>query len=134
MKASLQNRLGRGKSTYALLAIAGVAGVMSFTNPDQNTYVNYAADRLTNEIQDAICKGPQLPQGKLWEDISKLTSNTCKSGLSTGLAFQGSNIKDFIATSTERQNFVVFSIYTTKVPGYNFKTIGAFGNLFTFQK
>ncbi|MFB2773489.1 DUF4359 domain-containing protein [Pelatocladus sp. BLCC-F211] len=134
MKASLQNRLGIGKRTYILLAIAGVAGVMSFTNPDHNTYVNYAAARLTNEIQDAICKGPQLPQGKLWEDINKLTSNTCKSGLATGLAFQGSNIKDLIARSTERQNFVIFSIYTTKVPGYNFKTIGAFGNLFTFQK
>ncbi|MCP6761701.1 MAG: DUF4359 domain-containing protein [Fischerella sp. CENA71] len=134
MKASLQNRLGIGKRTYVLLAVVGVAGVMSVTNPDDNTYVNYAAVRLTNEIQDAICKGPQLPQGKFWEDISKLTRNTCKSGLATGLAFQGSNIKDFIATSTERQNFLVFSIYTTKVPGYNFKTIGAFGNLFTFQK
>lgn len=134
MKASLHNRLGIRKSKFTLIAIASVVGVMSFTNPDNNTYVNYAAERLTSEIQNAICQEPQLPQGQLWEDISKLTANTCKSGLATGITFQSNNIKDFIATSTERQNFVAFSIYTTKVPGYNFKTIGAFGNFFTFQK
>ncbi|NWF60517.1 MAG: DUF4359 domain-containing protein [Fischerella sp.] len=134
MKASLRSRQGISKSLFTLIAIAGVASVMSFTNPNNNAYVDYAANRLTSEIQNAVCNGPQLPQGQLWEGVSKLTATTCKSGLATGLAFQSSNIKDVITQSTERQNFFIFSIYTTKVPGYNFRTIGAFGNFLTFQK
>ncbi|MCX7594183.1 MAG: DUF4359 domain-containing protein [Fischerella sp.] len=138
MKSSLRRRLRRrqsiSKSTLTLIAIAGVASVMSFTNPNNNAYVDYAANQLTSEIQNAVCRGPQLPQGRWWEDVSKLTATTCKSGLTTGLALQSSKIKDIIALSTERQNFFIFSIYTTKVPGYNFRTIGAFGNFLTIQK
>ncbi|RUR84071.1 DUF4359 domain-containing protein [Chlorogloeopsis fritschii PCC 9212] len=129
MKTVLQSRLGK-----SLLLLMTVSGVMLFTNPKKDTYIDYAATRLTSEIQNSICQGPKLPQGLLWEEVGKITTTTCKSGLSTGLAFQSISIKEFIADSTEQQNFFIFSTYTTKVSQYNFKTIGAFGNFLTFQK
>ncbi|MDM9379213.1 DUF4359 domain-containing protein [Chlorogloeopsis sp. ULAP01] len=129
MKMILQSRLG--KSTLLFITIASA---MLFTNPKKDTYVDYAAKRLTTEIQTSICRTPKLTQGLFWEEVSKITSNSCKSGLATGLTFQSSSIKEFIANSTEQQNFFVFSAYTTKVSQYNFKTIGVFGNFLTFQK
>ncbi len=129
MKTGWQSRLA--KSAFIFLP---VAGIMSITNPQQDAYVDYAASRLTSEIQNSICQGPQLPAGLLWEEVGKYTTDTCKSGLATGLAWQDKTIKEFIANSTKRQNYFLLSTYTTKVSGYNFRTIGAFGNFLTFQK
>jgi Domain of unknown function (DUF4359) len=32
----------------------------------------------------------------------------------------------------DRQNLLVFSIYTTEIPGKTFTTVGVFGNFLTF--
>ncbi|MFQ4145030.1 DUF4359 domain-containing protein [Chlorogloeopsis sp. ULAP02] len=129
MKTILQSRLNKS----ALLLVT-IASAMLITNPKKDTYVDYAGKRLITEIQTSICQEPKLPRGLLWEEVSKITSNTCRSGLATGLAFQNNSIKELIANSTEQQNFFVFSTYTTKISQYNFKTIGVFGNFLTFQK
>lgn len=117
-----------GKAAFAFLLLGGV---MFFSNPNEDTYASYATKKLSNEIPNSICKQPELP---LWlRNFGKTTSDACKSGLAAGIGTQGNSFKEFIAQSTKRDNYQVISIYTTEIPGYTVKTVGAFGNFITLQ-
>ncbi len=114
----------------ATLFLFVLAGVMVFTNPNQDTYVSYATNKLSKELPDSVCQTPdKLP---LWlRSIAKATSETCKSGLASGLTSQKDTFKQVLSESTERQNYQVLSVYTTEIPGYTVKTVGVLGQFIT---
>lgn len=108
----------RGNLVKGGIALAGLAVIMGFTNPKQDSYNEYASNRLFTKAEKAICK----------------QFNYCASGEPPNF-IKKTIIKPAINTATQRQNLVIFSIYTTEFPGLRtFQTIGAFGNFLTYSE
>lgn len=99
------------------LAVSAIAIVMGVTNPKQESYLNYASDKLTESAGESICQQTGYCQ---LADPPIFIKNTI--------------IKPVIHSATKRQNFIVFSIYTTEFTGIKtLKTIGILGNFYTYS-
>ncbi len=129
------------KGLQAVTAIAGVALVgvgaaMALTNPNQDSYEEYAVEQLTDYLQKDICpKAPSI--------LGNSLEDQCRSIVES----HQPQIKQLISKSTQRQNFILFSIYQTDLspstivaflpantlPGYHFETVGAIDNFYTYQ-
>jgi hypothetical protein len=110
-----------------------VAGVMAFSNPNKNEYIDYASGKFVREIPKSVCESDRTKQ-QLNDDFSQNMIDLCNSGLKWALIANQESIRATIARNTQRHNYLLFSIYRTDVPDYSFKTIGAIGNFFTFGK
>ncbi|MFP4254908.1 MAG: DUF4359 domain-containing protein [Halothece sp.] len=108
------------------LAVIGVGGAMAATNPSRESYKDYAAEKMSTHLKEEVCSdAPEALQG------------SCASLVDVGRG----PMKDMIDNSTERHNYILFSIYETtfnlpNVPGvesYRFKTIGIFQNLWIYE-
>ncbi|MBF2005080.1 MAG: DUF4359 domain-containing protein [Chlorogloeopsis fritschii C42_A2020_084] len=129
-----------------IMAYVGVVGlivlgvVMAKTNPTQVEYEEYAEQRLTNYLKTNVCK--KTP--KILENLIRFN---CKQIVDSAR----SQVRELIAENTERQDFVIFSIYRTNLslnsvtpgvnldallsstPGYQFETLGAFDQFYTYK-
>jgi hypothetical protein len=110
------------------VALVGVGVSMALTNPNQATYEEYATEQLTTYLKDEACT--QAPKV-----FSNFLQRQCKSLLDTGRP----QIQLIISKATQRQNFILFSIYRTNLdigpylPAYHFETVGAFQNFYVYQ-
>ena len=107
-----------------LLGLLGVGVVLALTNPKQSAYEKYAASKLKTYLNDNVC-----------EDAGFL-QDQCNSLLET----TGSPVEQIVASSTQRQNFGVFSIYQTKLstplpfsPSYQIETFGVLNTFHTYK-
>jgi hypothetical protein len=99
-----------------------IAVVMGVTNPQSKAYNEYAYLRLISDGDRLICK--KYNYCSQWESLPPLVKNTVKNRL-----------EKIIDSATKRQNLIFFSFYTTEVPEIGtFRTIGIFGNFFTYSK
>jgi hypothetical protein len=124
-------------TAIAGVALIGAIAAMALTNPAQDRYEEYAINKL-NESREIIC--PQTAK-ILGQNIP--THKECQAII----AANRPAIARSIATTTQRQNLFLFSIYRTDlsvnkvvpilpdrlIPGYHFETIGVFGNFFTYE-
>ncbi|WP_088891294.1 DUF4359 domain-containing protein [Leptolyngbya ohadii] len=124
----------------SLFALILVAGGFFVTNPDQPAYVDFAAVRFANATQDAICRLPgTAPQGnstqtpEFFQSIASSIQELCRGAVTAGTNFGREPLQNYINSKTQRQNFLLFSLYTTEFPGYQIKTIGVLGNFFPMQ-
>ncbi|BAZ50563.1 DUF4359 domain-containing protein [Nostoc ellipsosporum NOK] len=107
------------------LAVCGVA--MAKTNPSQTEYEEYALQRLTQYLKQDVCK-----------KTSKLIENLLHSKCDKLVDSANPQIKEILAATTQKQDFIVFSIYRTDLkvsswlPSYRFETVGAFNNFYTY--
>ncbi|NMG07523.1 DUF4359 domain-containing protein [Brasilonema sp. UFV-L1] len=119
---------------FTIMTCLGVVGVtilgvtMANTNPNQTKYEEYAAQRLTEYLQSNVCKkSPNLFENLLNWNCDKL------------LEAANPRMKEIISLSTEKQDFIIFSIYRTDlklndlIPSYQFETVGAFDNFYTYS-
>lgn len=114
-------------TAISLVFVAGLATVMAIANPDASTYEEYAVEKLTTYLKDDVCS--QVPQvfGSLVQNCTSLIESNRP------------QIQQIIARSTQRQNFILFSIYRTNlsissvVPLYRFQTIGIMQNFYTYS-
>lgn len=109
----------------AALAILGVA--MATSNPDQLAYEEYAVQQLSGYLKSDVCtKAPKFLEGLLQRNCAVLVDSGRP------------QIRKLVSQSTERQNFLFFSIYSTDlsvnplVPSYHFETVAAFQNFYTY--
>lgn len=108
------------------IVVAGVA--MSQSNPTQDKYEEYAVDRLTQYLKSDVCK-----------KTSKLIENLLNSSCNKIVDSTNPQIRDLVSKTTERQDFLLFSVYRTDLtlgtwlPGYKFETVGAFNNFYTYS-
>ncbi|NJP10071.1 MAG: DUF4359 domain-containing protein [Leptolyngbyaceae cyanobacterium RU_5_1] len=119
----------------ALLTVLGA--VMATTNPSQVAYEAYATKQLTAYLETKVCSEAPTTFGLRDECRSLLRSNQ-------------SQIKKIIADSTQRQNFIFFSVYTTRfsadaiapnfsisvgsfLPSYRVQTVGAFHRFHVYE-
>lgn len=85
--------------TYGIgvTALVSLGVVMAVTNPSQSAYEAYAVEQLTKLLKKDVCvKIPKL--------IENLLQNNCSSIVDANRA----QIEPFIATNTQRNNFVFF--------------------------
>jgi len=118
------------------VALVGVGVVMAITNPNQEIYEEYAVAQITEYVQENLC--PKAPNV-----FGQSFQNQC---LSIVEANQG-EIQRVITKGTQRQNFILFSIYQTDLsaktvipflpasvlPAYHFESVGAFNNFYTYR-
>jgi len=114
---------------FAIAASIGVVGVaMAKTNPTSNEYEEYAVNRLTEYLKSDVCK-----------KTSKLIENLLNSSCDKLVDSTNPQMRELLAKTTERQNFLLFSVYRTDLtlgawlPGYKFETVGAFHNFYTYS-
>lgn len=120
-------------STIGTIAFAAGLVVMAMTNPARPIYVDYATEQLVQELKQTLCdrrtqeiRIPDLPAFELPQ------GEECRSLLAAGDLLGRGLLKTWIDHTTTRQNFVLFSVYTTQTPGKTFKTVGMFNNFVTF--
>ena len=107
-----------------LLAL-GVA--MAMTNPSQAEYEEYATQRLTEYLKVDVC-----------QKTSNFLENLIKSQCDNLVDQTIPQMRDILARSTQKQDFVIFSVYSTDlkisswIPLYKFETVGAFNNFYTY--
>ncbi|HIK10777.1 MAG TPA: DUF4359 domain-containing protein [Oscillatoriaceae cyanobacterium M33_DOE_052] len=103
----------------------GVTAAMAITNPNPDAYQDYATKRLAEYIKAEGCQKVPLPQ------------DNCASIVESAQP----QLAEIIINSTQRQNFILFSTYKTKLtlrwmpflPAYEFETVGAFQSFYTFK-
>lgn len=107
-------------ATIALGAI-----VLNATNPSEAAYTTWAAKRFSTDLKTKVCHEQVFPEALQGRGIS----DACKSSVNwlrhSGLP------KVAIAAMTQRQNFVLFSIYTTETPERVYRVVGACGQFFS---
>ena len=119
-------------SAYLLgAALVGVGVAMALTNPNQAAYNNYATEQLTQYFKANACtQAPNVLGNVLQEQCADLLDNN------------QTEVRQFIAQNTDRENFGVFSIYKTDLaiaelgpllPSYHFETIGLFQTFYIYK-
>jgi len=98
---------------------------MAATNPNQAQYNRFAAQKTAAFIQNDLCEAPI--------DIPEILINFLRSGCSTWASRSQPSIADYIDQNTERQNFILFSLYTTKLPTHQLKAVGLFEQFYLYD-
>ena len=115
-------------TTIAGITLAGVGVAMALTNPSQEEYEEFALQQLTVYIKDNVCE-------KAPENFDNFLKRQCSLLIETG----SPQFKQLISETTQRQNFIFFSIYRTDLsvssflPSYHFESVGAFDNVYIYQ-
>lgn len=117
-----------------IVAYVGVAGlaalglVMAKTNPSQAEYEEYAVQKLTKYLKTDVCKKtPSILENIINFNCNKLVDSAQP------------QIRGIITASTQRQDLVILSIYSTNlklnslVPSYKIDTVGAFDKFYTYS-
>ncbi|RCJ18984.1 hypothetical protein A6S26_27875 [Nostoc sp. ATCC 43529] len=113
--------------TGAAAGLAALGVTMAKTNPGEVAYEEYAVQRLASYLKTDVCK-------KTTNFIENLIRFNCEK-----LVDQANpQMQEIINRTTERQNYIFFSVYRTDlklsswVPSYKFETVGAFDQFYTF--
>lgn len=109
-------------------SIGIIGSILTKTNPNQNKYEEYALDKVTTYLKTDVCnKTPSF--------LEKLIEVNCEEMLQSAMP----HLKELITTTTNRQDYLIFSIYRTEIkldsviPGYKFETVGALNQFYTFN-
>jgi Domain of unknown function (DUF4359) len=114
-------------SVGAMVLAAALGVTMAQTNPGQVEYEEYAVQRLTQYLKQDVCK-------KTSKFLESLIHTKCEKMVDSA----NPQIKQILSATTERQNFILFSVYRTDlklsswIPAYKFETVGAFNNFYTY--
>ncbi len=105
------------------VGVVGLGVAMAIANPSPEAYYEYATMRMTEYLNNVACE--KVPMGK-------------KPCLSLVRSAQP-QISQLISQNSERYNFFLFSIYTTKfslplLPTYQFETLGALQNFYIYKQ
>lgn len=114
---------------YAIAAVLAAIGIgMAATNPAPEAYDDYATEQLTIYLKDNACtQAPAVLGNFLQTQCAQLLNDNQE------------QIRRLIADNTDRQNWLLLSVYKTDLtvsdllPSYHFETIGVFGNLYTYK-
>ncbi len=110
-----------------ILAICGLGGMMTLSNPDRQAYEAYAVDRVGDLARDQCDRAPA--------GLGILLQGPCRAAIES---FKP-QIRPLLSATTNRQNFVFFSIYKSdiSIPAVNLdakvESIGMFNNFFTYK-
>ncbi|MFE4106783.1 DUF4359 domain-containing protein [Almyronema epifaneia] len=109
-----------------------LGSVLALTNPSKEDYLNYTAEQIHLSSKQGCTEFDRDIDVTVF---SMPTSDLCKSFVQ-GADFLGRGVlKQLISLSTsEPKNYLILSVYTTKVPGRVYKTVGIGGHFFTLTE
>lgn len=115
-------------SSFALLSLAALGGMLFFTNPSEEDYAEYLSQTLTEEAQLALCQPEGFAEwlGKVGEALS----GACEGLIAGGGSLSQEDLQTLIIDSTDYKNRVLFSTYTTETPFGSYEGIGLFNRFF----
>jgi hypothetical protein len=114
--------------TGGVMILLAVGGMMIVTNPGTRDYERYATVALTSYLKEKVCT-------KVSQELEGMLASYCKSLVDLG----NPQLQQLISQQTERQNFLLFSIYRTElslpapIPSYGFETLGVWKKFYTYQ-
>lgn len=112
-------------ATYVGSAILALVGTyMAMTNPGQDDYNRYAAKVITEFVVQDLCQRSK--------DIPAILGASFREHCTTVARSSQASLEGLIANSTERQNFVFFSFYTTELPTRQVRALGLFNRFFLY--
>jgi Domain of unknown function (DUF4359) len=121
-------KIGTIITSVGAAGIAVLGMTMAKTNPEQPKYEQYAVQQLTTYLKTDVCKKtPNFLQNIIKFNCDKLIESV------------NPQMRDIIASTTKRQNYIIFSVYSTEIkldnllPNYKFETVGAFDNFYTYK-
>lgn len=106
--------------TIGGIIFLGLGAILMLTNPQQKQYEEFATEQLVLQAKEKVC---QINSQSLGEAIK---SQMCNLMLDTGKK----QIPKIIEQTTQRYNYVLFSIYETRLYIYSVETIGVFNNFY----
>lgn len=114
---------------YAIAAVLTTVGIgMAASNPAPEAYDDYATEQLTLYLKDNACtQAPNVLGDFLQAQCAAILDDNQE------------QLRRLIADNTDRQNWLLLSVYKTDLsisdllPSYHFETIGVFGNLYTYK-
>lgn len=107
-------------------ALALLGGALAITNPGQDAYEAFATQAAIDYLKAEVCAKAPTAFGLQKLCQSELESNQSK-------------ISKIITDGTQRQNFVLFSLYTTDLsissdlPSYHVESVGALGQFMIYK-
>ncbi len=110
------------------LVLGVMGGMLIVTNPGQREYEAYATDALSTYLKQEVCN-------QVAQELRGALTSYCKTLVDTGRP----QIQQIIAQKTIRANYLLFSIYETKlwmpspVPSYQFTSLGIFEQFYTYE-
>jgi len=109
------------------VGLTALGVIMTKTNPNQEEYEEYAVKQLTKYFKNDMCrKTPKFLENLIHFNCIKLVDSA------------NPQIRDIITGTTERRNYIFFSVYHTEIkvgasiPGYRLETLGIFANFYTY--
>ncbi|MFW6296397.1 MAG: DUF4359 domain-containing protein [Halothece sp.] len=122
-------RLKHQKIKIGILGIVGMGLILIFTNPNSDRYRNHLSQEISTNLQEDFCaEAPSAFGHLLQRQCDSLVEN------------QESQLKNIIDYSTQRNNYLLFSIYETEVavinglPHYQAKSIGLLNHFWIYQQ
>jgi Domain of unknown function (DUF4359) len=112
---------------FAAAGLATMGAQMARTNPSQIEYEQYATETLTEYLKGNVCTR-----------TTNLLQTFVKFNCTEVVESSKPQMQAIINQTTERQDFLVFSLYRTELkvnswlPSYRFETVGAFDQFYTY--
>ena len=106
----------------------GLGAIAFFTNPGQEGYQKYADATLKTKLKDKVCS-------QVREEVNPWLEGQCHILINTASPY----LAQVVNQQTQRQNFLLFSIYQADIPlpsplpSYHLETLGILGNYYTYQ-
>ncbi|MEL6333315.1 MAG: DUF4359 domain-containing protein [Cyanobacteria bacterium J06626_26] len=120
------------KAFVGMAGVGALAAVLMATNPGQDRYNTFAAETLQNEVRSSFCQAKELDS---WlGDLGKALGDICETAIEQGSLVGEEDLKNFIEDNTQRQNFGVFSLYTTQIPAVRVRILGVFNRFIPIQQ
>ena len=110
------------------IIVVGIGAIAWLTNPGEQKYQQYADATIKTELKDKVCV-------QVAEDVGVWLEGQCHLLINAASPY----LAEVVNQQTERQNFLLFSIYQadlplpTPLPDYHLETIGILGNFFIYQ-
>lgn len=119
------------------MVLVGLGVALAVTNPSEAAYKDYAARRITQQLQEKEC----IKLDESYRDLCKLLDRPQGQAL----------LQRLVADHTERQNYLLFSLYQTNFStenmlpsflsgflslpqiSYQTETVGLFGQFQTYR-
>ena len=120
------------KAFLGMAGLGALAAVLIITNPSQDRYNTFAVETLQNEVRSSFCQTKDLDS---WlGDLGGVLGDICENAIAQGRIIGEEDLKEFIQDNTQRQNYWIFSLYTTQIPAVRVRTLGIFNRFIRVQQ
>jgi hypothetical protein len=105
-----------------ITVVVGAGAVLALTNPKQEAYTTFATQTVSRFLVKDLCRAN--------DRSPKLLDSLFKDGCQVFMRRGEAEIRTFVTHNTERQDFILFSLYTTEFPIRPLRVLGIFNQFF----